>query len=237
MMAENNQAIEFDPGTGCADTCCAQPVTSASSTRTALIRQAFRLEWLTVGWMIVEAGMALGSGLAAHSLTLTAFGVDSVIELVSAGVLIWRLNVELRHGRQVSESAELVAGKIGGALLFLLAAYIVIGAAWRLWTHQGEAFSIPGLIVALAAMPIMTWLARRKIAVATQLGSRAMRADAVESITCGWLSLVVVVGQLANLVFGEWWVDAVTALAIVWFVIKEAREAWNGEDCCADHSH
>ena len=237
MMAENDQAIEFDPDTGCADACCAQPVTSASSARTALIRQAFRLEWLTVGWMIVEAGMALGSGLAAHSLTLTAFGVDSVIELVSAGVLIWRLNVELRHGRQVSESAELVAGKIGGALLFLLAAYIVIGAAWRLWTHQGEAFSIPGLIVALAAMPIMTWLARRKIAVATQLGSRAMRADAVESITCGWLSLVVVVGLLANLVFGAWWVDAVTALAIVWFVIKEAREAWNGEDCCADHSH
>ena len=236
MMAENDQAIDLDPDPSCVDSCCAQPATSASSARTALIRQAFRLEWLTVGWMIVEAGMALGSGLAAHSLTLTAFGVDSVIELVSASVLIWRLNVELRHGRQVSESAELVAGKIGGALLFLLAAYIVIGAAWRLWTHQGEAFSIPGLIVALAAMPIMTWLARRKIALATQLGSRAMRADAVESITCGWLSLVVVVGLLANLVFGAWWVDAVTALAIVWFVVKEAREAWSGEDCCAEHS-
>jgi divalent metal cation (Fe/Co/Zn/Cd) transporter len=235
-MAENDQAIEFDPDTDCADACCAQPVTSASSARTALIRQAFRLEWLTVGWMIVEAGMAIGSGVAAHSLTLTAFGVDSVIELISAGVLIWRLNVELRHGQQISEGAERVAGRIGGALLFLLAAYIVIGAAWRLWTYQGEAFSIPGLIVALLAMPIMVWLARRKIAVATQLGSRAMRADAVESITCGWLSLVVVVGLLANLVFGAWWVDAVTALAIVWFVVKEAREAWSGEDCCVEHS-
>ena len=78
----------------------------------------------------------------------------------------------------------------------------------------------------------MTLLARRKIAIATQLGSRAMRADAVESITCGWLSLVVVIGLIADLLLGAWWVDAVTSLAIVWFVVKEGREAWRGEDCC-----
>jgi divalent metal cation (Fe/Co/Zn/Cd) transporter len=82
--------------------------------------------------------------------------------------------------------------------------------------------------------PIMILLTRRKIAIATQLGSRALRADAAESITCGWLSLVVVVGLLADYVLGAWWVDAVTSLAIVWFVIKEGREAWSGEDCC-DH--
>ena len=80
----------------------------------------------------------------------------------------------------------------------------------------------------------MTLLARRKIVIAIQLGSRAMRADAVESITCGWLSLVVVIGLISNLLLGAWWVDAVTSLAIVWFVIKEGREAWKGEDCC-DH--
>jgi divalent metal cation (Fe/Co/Zn/Cd) transporter len=91
------------------------------------------------------------------------------------------------------------------------------------------------LIVVILAMPIMTVLARRKIAIATQLGSRAMRADAAESITCGWLSLVVVIGLLADLVLGASWVDAVTSLAIVGFVVKEAREAWSGEDCC-DHS-
>jgi divalent metal cation (Fe/Co/Zn/Cd) transporter len=100
--------------------------------------------------------------------------------------------------------------------------------------RHGEAFSLPGLIVALLAMPIMTLLARRKIAIATQLGSRAMRADAAESITCGWLSFVVVVGLLADLMLGAWWVDAVTSLVIVGFVVKEAREAWSGEDCC-DH--
>jgi len=219
----------------CADTCCVAPsALSLTPERTALIRQAFRLEWLTIAWMVVEGVVAIAAGVAAGSLTLMAFGLDSVIELASAGVLIWRLNVELRHGQGFSESAERNASRIGGALLFTLAAYIVAGAAWSLWTRHGESFSLPGLIVALLAMPVMILLARRKIAIAIQLGSRAMRADAAESITCGWLSLVVVVGLLADLMLGAWWVDAVTSLAIVGFVVKEAREAWSGEDCC-DH--
>jgi divalent metal cation (Fe/Co/Zn/Cd) transporter len=200
--------------------------------RVALTRQAFRLEWLTVAWMIVEGAAAVGAGIAAGSLTLTAFKFDSVIELASACVLIWRLKVELRHGQAFSERAERTASKIGGGLLFALAAYIVAGAVWSLWTRHGELFSLPGLIVAGLAIPIMTLLARRKIAIAAQLGSRAMRADAVESITCGWMSLVVVIGLSVDLVLGAWWVDAVTSLAILWFVIKEGREAWRGEDCC-----
>ena len=96
-------------------------------------------------------------------------------------------------------------------ILFALTAGIVVGAAWSLWTRHGETFSALGLIVALMAMPIMTLLARRKIVIATELDSRAMRADAAESIAGGWLSL-----------------------AIVWFAVSEAREAWSGEGCC-DH--
>lgn len=199
--------------------------------RAVLTRRAFRLEWLTVGWMIVEAAVAIGAAVAAGSLSLAAFGLDSVIELASAGVLIWRLTVELRHGQVFSERAERVASRVGGALLFGLAAFIVAGAAWSIAVRHGEAFSIPGLIVTVLAMPIMAFLARRKIALADQLGSRAMRADAVESITCGWLSLVVVIGLIADLLIGAWWVDSVTSLAIVWFVGKEAREAWSGEEC------
>jgi divalent metal cation (Fe/Co/Zn/Cd) transporter len=201
--------------------------------RTVLIQQAFRLEWLTVAWMVIEALVAIESGVIAGSLTLTAFGLDSVIELISAGVLIWRLNEELRRGEEFSRHAERIAGRIGGALLFVLAAYIVLGAAWSVWTHHGGEFSVPGFIVATVAMPIMYVLARRKVDVARRLGSRAMRADAIESMTCGWLSLVVVVGLVANLLLAAWWIDAVTSLGIVWFVIKEAREAWSGEDCCS----
>ena len=201
--------------------------------RTALVQRAFRLEWLTVTWMVIEALIAIGSGVIARSLTLTAFGLDSVIELVSAGVLIWRLTDELRRGEEFSRRAERIATRSGGALLFVLAAYIVLGAGWSLWAHHGGEFSVPGLIVAAVAMPTMYILARRKLDVARQLGSRAMRADAIESITCGWLSLVVVVGLIANGLLAAWWVDAVTSLGIVWFVVKEAREAWSGADCCS----
>jgi divalent metal cation (Fe/Co/Zn/Cd) transporter len=221
---------------GCVDTCCGGVPSTPSLTpeRVALIRQAFHLEWLTIAWMVVESIVAIGAGVAAGSLTLMAFGLDSVIELASAGVLNWRLTVELRHGQAFSERAERTASRLGGALLFVLAVYIVAAAAWSLWTRRGESFSLPGLIVALLAMPIMIFLARRKISIAARLGSRAMRADAAESITCGWLSLVVVVGLSADFLLDAWWVDAVTSLAIVGFVVKEAREAWSGEDCC-DH--
>src|SRR5471032_1043990 len=167
--------------------------------RSLLIQEAFRLEWLTVVWMVIEALVAIGSGVIADSLMLTAFGLDSVIELVSAGVLIWRLRVELRHGEEFSKQAERIASRSGGALLFVLSAYIVLGAAWSLWAHHGGEFSVSGLTVTALAMPIMYGLARRKLDIARQLGSRAMRADAIESITCGWLSLVVVVGLVANL--------------------------------------
>ena len=198
--------------------------------RQILIRQAFRLEWLTVGWMAVEAAVALASGIAARSITLIAFGMDSVIELASAGVLIWRLSLELRFGREISEAAERSARRIAGGLLFLLAAYVVAAAGWSLWRGEGEGFSWPGLAIALLSIPIMLVLARRKLALADQLGSAALRADAAESVACLWLSLVVVVGLVAQLAFGAWWIDAATSLAIVWFLVKEGREAWESED-------
>ncbi|WP_234729571.1 cation transporter [Acidocella facilis] len=181
--------------------------------------------------MVVEAVVAVASGLAAGSVLLLAFGLDSFIELASAGVLIWRLSVELRDGQAFSARAERVASRIGGGLLFALSAYVVVSAGWSLWAHHRAAFSAPGLVISVLAIPIMRYLAQRKILLAEKLGSKAMRADAMESITCGWLSLVVVIGLIAQLALGAWWVDAVGSLAIVWFLIKEGREAWAGEDC------
>ena len=182
--------------------------------------------------MVIEAVVAIGSSIVSGSLVLLAFGLDSVIELISAGVLIWRLSVELRHGHVFSDNAERIAGRIGGALLFTLAAYVVGAAGWNLWTqHHGE-FSASGFIVTLLAIPIMRYLATRKIDLADRLGSRALRTDAVESITCGWLSVVAVVSLGAQAIFGAWWIDSVGSLAILWFLIKEGREAWQGE--CSD---
>jgi divalent metal cation (Fe/Co/Zn/Cd) transporter len=207
----------------------------STNDRTAMIRQAFWLEYATLAWMTVEAAVAIASGIAANSLTLVAFGIDSVIELASAGVLIWRLTVELWYGQMFAESAERRASHIGGSLLFILAVYVVASAGWKLWTHQGAEFSLPGLILCMLAIPIMYFLSRRKLDLAETLGSRALKADEVESITCGWLSLVVVAALILQLAVGAWWVDAVASLGIVWFLIREGREAWSGDECCAHH--
>jgi divalent metal cation (Fe/Co/Zn/Cd) transporter len=182
--------------------------------------------------MTVEAIVAIGAGLMAGSLVLTAFGLDSLIELASAGVLMWRLTVELRQGERFSEDTEKTASRMAGGLLLALASYVTISAVWSLWTRTGETFSWPGLIVALAAIPSMRYLAHRKIVVAEKLGSRALRADAMEAVTCGWLSLVVVISLAAQWAIGGWWIDGVASLAIVWFLVKEGREAWAGRECC-----
>jgi divalent metal cation (Fe/Co/Zn/Cd) transporter len=205
-----------------------------SASREDLIRQAFRLEYATVAWMVIEAGVAISSGVAAASVSLLAFGIDSLIELASACVLIWRLTVELRSDQAVAERAERMASRIAGGLLLALAAYVVASAGRQLWARTGQEFSYGGLAVTALAMPVMYVLARRKIAVAEALGSRAMRADAMESVTCGWLSLVVLVGIVAQGLTGAWWIDAVASLGIVWFLVKEGREAWRSEACCCD---
>jgi divalent metal cation (Fe/Co/Zn/Cd) transporter len=153
-------------------------------------------------------------------------GARHLIDLVARLLSIVRKPQELPHG--VEREAKVTSTSD------TLAAYVVIAAGWKLWTQAGQTFSWPGLIVTLLAMPVMYALARQKITVAEALGSRAMRADAMESVTCGWLSLVVVVGLLAQGLTGTWWVDSMASLGIVWFLVKEGREAWTGEDGCCD---
>jgi divalent metal cation (Fe/Co/Zn/Cd) transporter len=201
-----------------------------------LVHEAFRLEWLTIGWMTVEAVVGIASGIEAGSLVLVAFGLDSVIELASAGVLVWRLTVELRQAQEFSERAERIASRIAGALLLLLAAYVVVAAVWRLWTGTGEEFSWPGFILCLVAIPAMHYLARRKFDIAEKIGSRALRADAIEAVACGWLSFVVVATLSLQWLIGGWWIDTVGSLAIVYFLVNEGREALSGDECtsCCD---
>ena len=138
---------------------------------------------------------------------------------------------KLRHGAEFSESVEHRARRISAALLFVLAAYVVVSAAYGLWRREGQEFSTPGLVLTILAIPVMWWLAGAKMRVADHIGSRALRADAVESITCGYLSGVVVVGLLIQLLMPIWWwVDSVTSLAIVVLLIREGCEAWKGKE-------
>ena len=206
---------------------------AAHSERQDLVVRAFRLEWFTIAWMSAEAVVGTGAGLVARSVPLVAFGLDSIVELLSAGVLIWRLTVELRRGREFSEAAEERAGKLSGALLFILATYVIVAAAWDFGNRHGSDASLPGLIIAALAMPTMYLLARAKIRVAQGLQSGALRADAMEAITCGWLSLVVLMSAAANFVIpSAWWMNPTLSLLIVWFLVREGREAWAGDDCC-----
>jgi divalent metal cation (Fe/Co/Zn/Cd) transporter len=197
--------------------------------REELIERAFRLEWITAGWMVVEAAVAIGSGVAARSLTLIAFGADSVIELLSACLLLWRLRVELRERENFPEATERTAGRAGAALLVALSLYVVASAAWSLWRRTGQEFSTLGLALALLAIPIMAVLATAKRRLAEAIGSAALRADAIESVACLYLSCVVVIGLLAQWAIGAWWIDGVSALVLTPFLIKEAHEAWAGD--------
>jgi divalent metal cation (Fe/Co/Zn/Cd) transporter len=198
------------------------------------------LEATTITWMIVEAAASLAAGVLARSLLLVAFGVDSGIELLSAGVLYGRLLREARAkpGEEAAvERLERRTARFGGCLLHALALYVLLQAGYGLW-HRGAAeTSWLGMGVAVVAALGMPALARAKIRVAEEIGSRALRADAMETITCGYLSWVLLAGLAANALLHWWWLDSAAALVLVPFLIKEGREAITGECCgCEEES-
>ncbi|MDE3154262.1 MAG: cation transporter [Acidobacteriota bacterium] len=210
----------------------AQPALPERAARRADVNRALRLEWLTLAWMTVEASVALAAGLIAGSVVLEAFGIDSLIELTSAGVLIWRLVVELRRGGEFPEAIERRASRICALLLFALTTYVIVSGGVALWRHQAQQASIAGLLLTGAAIPLMSLLARAKLRLASTLGSAALRSDAVESLTCGYLSTVVFVSLVAQWLLGAWWVSGASALALAPFLFREAREAWSADTCC-----
>jgi len=199
------------------------------------LRQALRLEAWTLAWMVIEAAASLGAGIVARSLLLIAFGADSVIELLSAGVLFHRFRSEYR-GRQESQEAlaarERRAGRIAGGLLYLLAAYVVAQAAWGLAQRQQADISPVGIAIAIVAALGMPLLARAKLRVADRIGSPALRADAMETITCGYLSWVLLGGLAANALVPCWWLDSAASLLIVPILLREAKEAATGKCDC-----
>jgi divalent metal cation (Fe/Co/Zn/Cd) transporter len=192
------------------------------------------LEALSLVWMLVEGIVSIGSGVAAGSVLLIAFGVDSIIELLSTFLLFWRLRGEAKGQREnegVLEARERKAARIGGYLLYALALYVVVQAGYSLLNRHEAETSLLGFIVAAVAALGTPALARAKLRIAQQIGSRALRADAIETLTCGYLAWVVLAGLAANALVGWWWLDAAASLLIVPILIREAREAIRGEGC------
>jgi divalent metal cation (Fe/Co/Zn/Cd) transporter len=186
-----------------------------------------RLLWiqaLTVLWMIVEMGVALAAAWRAGSPALAAFGGDSGIELLSAGVVLWRF-----HRREVAEDAEQRAARIAGALLFLLAAYVLMDLATALAGHREPRSSLLGIGVLLAAALGMPWLAWEKKRLSAATASAALRADAAESAVCGYMAWIALTGLVANAVWGIAWADPVAALALVPFILREGWKSLHGK--------
>ena len=189
-----------------------------------LVRHALVLEYLTVGWNILEAGVALWAGWVARSIALVGFGLDSIIEVTAAGMLIWRLRCELTCSHSTHVGAERKSLKVVGATFFLLAGYVGYQALQQLVHHQGPRVSLPGLALALASGLLMPLLGLRKRQIARKLGSRALEADAMETLICAYLSATLLIGLGLNAWLGWWWADPVAALAMLPIILQEGRE-------------
>ncbi len=213
---------------------------SPTSSRARQVRLGVEIELVSLLWMVVEASIAIITGFATRSISLEGFGIDSIIELIAGSVLLWRLRVEQRGGtHERVERAEQRAAWITALSLFGLAIYVVGDSAFAIITQSRPEASWWGIGLAIAAAIIMPLLWQGKLRVAKRIGSAALKADAACSITCAYMSFTLLVGLLLNKFFALWWADPLAALALVYFIVQEGREALHeartGETCdCED---
>lgn len=194
--------------------------------RSELLKRGLRLEALTISWNVVEAGVAIGAGVIAGSVALVGFGLDSTIETIAASALYVRLRAEMKGAsEEEAEAHEVRALRIVGVTFFALALYILYEAGSTLWLQEAPEASPIGIGLAGLSLLVMPLLAWRKLRTGQALESRALIADAKETIACSYLSLTLLLGLGANALFGWWWADPVAALAMLPWVIREAREA------------
>ena len=194
--------------------------------RATAIRQGVRLEGFTVAWMAVEAVLAIGAGIAARSVLLTAFGADSLIELLSGVTLLWRLRVEAAGGDGARvDSVEKRAVWISAVLLILLCTYVALTSTTGFVLRIEPERSWLGVAVSAAAVVVMPWLAARKRAANQTIQSAALRADIAESVSCAYLAAVTLIGAAINAITGLWWIEYLAAIILLRWLVPEAREA------------
>lgn len=198
------------------------------STREAALARGIRLEYLTIGWNLLEGVVGIVAGAWAGSIALMGFGLDSGIEVFSGAVLLWRLKIDKRE----SERAEGLAQRLVGTSFLLLSGYILYDAVHSILLKEPPRNSLPGIVLAIASLAAMPLLAAGKRAVARDLGSGAMHADSRQSGFCAYLSGILLVGLVLNAAAGWWWADPAAALVMVPIIAKEGVEALKGKSCC-----
>ena len=204
------------------------------SGRARLLRRALRLEWLTVGWNAVEGVIAVAAALAAGSVALLGFGIDSFVETVSGAVILWRIGAERRStGAARIKQVEAIARRGVALSLWLLALYVAADAAHALVNGERPSASAVGVALLVLSIAVMKWLANAKRAVARALHSHAMEADAAQTDFCWKLSVVALIGLVANAFLDWWWADPIAALGLSGLIAAEGRRTWKlGLACC-----
>jgi divalent metal cation (Fe/Co/Zn/Cd) transporter len=200
-----------------------------AANRVRLVAHAKLLARLGIAWHGIEAAVAIGAGIVAGSIALVGFGADSLIESVAGFVLLWRF----AGARAGSEEAEHRAQKLIGASFFVLGAYIGVEAVRNLITSAHPDASYVGIGLSIVTLATMPPLAIAKGRIGDQLGSSATKSEGRQNMLCAYLSAALLVGLSANALFGAWWADPLTALLIAAVAVREGREAWQGDSCCA----
>jgi divalent metal cation (Fe/Co/Zn/Cd) transporter len=204
----------------------------SAGSRPALVRRGLALNYLTIGYNVLEAIVALGAGIVAGSLALVGFGLDSVIEVTASGAAQWRLRADLDAARR--ERVERATQRIIGWSFLALAAYVAYDSVSAILQREPPERSFVGLVILALSAVVMPVLARAKRRVARAMTSRALEADAMQTSLCAYLSVIALAGVVLNAALGWWWADPVAALAMVPIIAREGMEGVRGESHCAD---
>ena len=200
------------------------------STRAAAVDRGLSLEYVTIGWNSLEAVVGLIAGAVAGSIALIGFGLDSLIEISSGGILLWRLRADSDEQRR--ELVERRALKLVGGSLLALSIYVAGDSALSLVRHEVPERSLVGIALAIASLIAMPVLARAKRRVASEIASPALQADSWQTDICAYLSAILLVGLVLNAALGWWWADPAAGIVMSPFIAYEGTKAWRGEICC-----
>ena len=206
------------------------PVADSPQRRDLLARRVRRLVAATISYNIVEAVVAIAAGTVASSTALVSFGLDSVIEVSSAAAVAWQFAA---RDHELREQRERVALRAIALSFFALAAYVLIESVRTLAGATEARHSPVGLVLAALSLLIMPGLSYAQRRAGRQLGSATAVADSKQTLLCTYLSAILLVGLAVNLLWCWWWADPLAAVVIAVVAIKEGREAWRGETCCA----
>jgi len=195
-----------------------------------LQKKALRLSYFTVSYNIVEGAVSIAAGALSGSIALVGFGLDSFVESLSGGVMIWRFGKRRAFSKEEEENVERTASRLVAYTFFILAAYILFESIKKLWYREVSEPSLLGIAIAVVSIIVMPILARAKYRLGKQIGSRSLVADSKETMACFFLSVALLIGLGLNYIAGLWQADPIVGLIICGYLVKEGRETLEDEE-------